>query len=329
MRCSSSPDDEGAPAVRMIFPPSLSASVARKVTPCRSAAPCTWVTSTSSWRAASSGPCLGNEAIGPVVVDEGDRDPAVLRLGAGDEGGPQPERNALPQVELAIDLLEGQEGAARAARVARRSRNPGPFAGPTRLGLSAAAVAALMTISPASAVPSISTTALAPGPVTTNSRWDSPTRKKLNRPLWTPTDMRSEMRLPQHGEATDHAERPAHLNGRQAGPGLVRLAREVDEQRVTAELEQAAAVGHGQVEKRDEAGVDRRGELLGARLPQTGQALGELGEPRNVDERNGALELLVRSARVWTGSIRWPGAGSRAPEDDRRRWGRRSPTGPS
>ncbi len=57
-------------------------------------------------------------------------------------------------------------------------------------------MASLITISPASAAASIATTELAPDPVTRNSRWDSPTRKKLNMPLWTPTDMRSDTFCP-------------------------------------------------------------------------------------------------------------------------------------
>ena len=59
-----------------------------------------------------------------------------------------------------------------------------------------AAVSGLITISPASAVPSMATTVLAPGPVTMNSRCESPTRKKWKRPLWTPTDIRRETRCP-------------------------------------------------------------------------------------------------------------------------------------
>ena len=65
-------------------------------------------------------------------------------------------------------------------------------------------------------------------------------------------------------------------------------------QRVAAELEQAAAVGDGEIEERDEAGVDRRRQLLRTRLPEPGQSLRELGEARDVDEGDGALELLVQ-----------------------------------
>ena len=54
----------------------------------------------------------------------------------------------------------------------------------------------LMTISPASAVPSMVTVVLAAGPVTMSSRWEAPTRKKWNRPLWTPTDIRRDTFCP-------------------------------------------------------------------------------------------------------------------------------------
>jgi hypothetical protein len=54
----------------------------------------------------------------------------------------------------------------------------------------AAAVSRLTRISPAVAVDSMSTVRLAAGPVTMNSRCDSPTRKKWKVPLFTPTDIR-------------------------------------------------------------------------------------------------------------------------------------------
>ena len=79
---------------------------------------------------------------------------------------------------------------------ARRSRKPGPLASPTTPGRRAAAVTGLTRISPASAVPSMVTVVLAAGPVTMSSRWDPPTRKKLNSPEWTPTDIRRETFCP-------------------------------------------------------------------------------------------------------------------------------------
>ena len=107
--------------------------------------------------------------------------------------------------------------------------SPGPLAAPTTPGRSGGAVASLTTISPASAVPSMVTVAVAAGPVTTNSLWDSPTRKKWNSPLWTPTDIRSWHLLAEDGEPSDRAQRAAHLDRRPAGPRLVRLAGEVEE----------------------------------------------------------------------------------------------------
>ena len=74
----------------------------------------------------------------------------------------------------------------------RRSRRPSPTASPARPGGSSAAVASLSMIWPALASTSISAHRLAAGPLMTSSRWicGSPTRKKSNRPLCTPTDMR-------------------------------------------------------------------------------------------------------------------------------------------
>ena len=58
-----------------------------------------------------------------------------------------------------------------------RSRKPGPEGAPVDEAGSAAAVAGLITISPAFAAPSIVTTCVAAGPVTISSRCDPPTRK--------------------------------------------------------------------------------------------------------------------------------------------------------
>ena len=163
--------------------------------------------------------------------------------------------------------------------------------------MSAAAVAGLTTISPASAVPSISTTALGAGTGDDELTMGLAYEEEVEQAAVDADGHAERNALPQHGEATDHAQRPAHLHGRQTGSGLVGFAGEVHEERVTAELEQTAAVRDGKVEERDEAGVDGGSELLGARLPQTGQALGELCESRNVDEGDGALEFLVRQLR--------------------------------
>ena len=72
----------------------------------------------------------------------------------------------------------------------RRSRMPSPLGFPIHLGGSRFAVALLITISPASAVDSISVTVVACLPVTTNSRWVRPTTNRWNGPEWTPIEIR-------------------------------------------------------------------------------------------------------------------------------------------
>ena len=87
-------------------------------------------------------------------------------------------------------------GEGASPRGALRSSQPSPFAAPTHPPGRWSIVAGLSTISPAVAVPSISTTRVDPGPVTISSRWELPTRKKSNEPLCTPTDMRRLTRPP-------------------------------------------------------------------------------------------------------------------------------------
>ena len=148
-----------------------------------------------------------------------------------------------------------------------------------------------MTISPASAVPSMVTVVLAAGPVTMSSRWEAPTRKKWNRPLWTPTDIRRDTFCPRTVKPSDHPQVAPHVDGGPTGPGLVGLAREQEQQGVAAELEEASPVGHGDVQQGHEAGPDGGCQLFGAHLPVLGQTFGEFGEAGDVDEGHRAQDL--------------------------------------
>jgi len=94
--------------------------------------------------------------------------------------------------------------------------------------------------------------------------------------------------LAQHGQPAHGPQGPAHLDGGPAAAGLVVGSGEVQEEGVTAELQQAATVGHGQVEQGHEARPDGGRELLGTDPAVTGQALGQLGEARDVHEDDGA-----------------------------------------
>ena len=99
--------------------------------------------------------------------------------------------------------------------------------------------------------------------------------------------------LAQDGQAPDLSQRAPHLDGGAASTRLMGLTGEEEQQGVTAELEQPAPVGDGQVEQGDEAGPDGGGELLGPNLPVPGQTFGQFGETRDVDEDDRADLLLV------------------------------------
>ncbi len=71
----------------------------------------------------------------------------------------------------------------------------------------------------------------------------------------------------------------------------VAVAIEPEEERVAAELEQAAAVFVGDGEHRLEHLSDHVGDLLGALAPLLREQLGQLRESRDVDERGRAVDL--------------------------------------
>ena len=104
-------------------------------------------------------------------------------------------------------------------------------------------------------------------------------------------------------DLADGPQGGAHPHGGRAGPSSVSLAREEQQQRVAAELEQAATVRVGDGEQLGEAGLDRLGDLFGALLPLAGQLLGQFREAGDVDEHDAALERprgLVRRMRELT-----------------------------
>ena len=72
-----------------------------------------------------------------------------------------------------------------------------------------------------------------------------------------------------------------------SGPG------EQEQERVAAELQEAAAGSVRDLEQRLEAGADRVGDLLGADLAVAGEPLGHLGEPGDVDEEERPVDDLL------------------------------------
>ena len=88
-------------------------------------------------------------------------------------------------------------------------------------------------------------------------------------------------------------QRRAHPVGGIAGTGGVVLAREEEQQRVAAELEQPAAEGVGDVEQALEGAVHHLRHLLGAELALLREPLVQRGEAGDVDEGERPLEPAV------------------------------------
>ncbi len=132
-----------------------------------------------------------------------------------------------------------------------------------------------------------------------SSRCDSPTRKKWNEPLFTPTDIRRTTLPAVVSSRPTLRERRPHPVGGGGGPRGMPGAREPEQQRVAAELQQAAVLAVGDGEQPGEDGAEDLGDLLGAHLAVAGQALGHLREPGDVDEDHRPLERSEREVRLF------------------------------
>jgi len=117
---------------------------------------------------------------------------------------------------------------------------------------------------------------------------------KLERALsWAADDGHAQHDLGQPGgNPADLSQLAPHGNRRGAGPACVLGAVEPHRQRVTAELQQRAAVTAGDDQQLGEAEVDGVDELLGSLRADPGQPLGQPGEPGHVGEGHRALERL-------------------------------------
>jgi len=67
-------------------------------------------------------------------------------------------------------------------------------------------------------------------------------------------------------------------------------AAEQQEHRVPAPFDQIRAVVAGRADQRAERGVQDVAHLFSAHVALASETLGQLGEPRNVDEGHGALD---------------------------------------
>ena len=172
-----------------------------------------------------------------------------------------------------------------------------------------------------------------PGPVMTSSRWDRPTRKRWTSPLWMPTDMRSGTVPTEVGIGRCLPQRGPHLDCRAGGLARRGLAPRNSSRRASPpNLSREPVRVVGQREHGGEDAVEDLGELLGADAAPAGQALGQVGEARDVDEAQRGVERLppapgrvqiplrreagdvaAQPARrlVWSASQRRPGPGGR------------------
>ena len=93
------------------------------------------------------------------------------------------------------------------------------------------------------------------------------------------------------GEADTHlVQGPLHGQGGGTGPALMFVSAEQEEQRIAPELEQVAAVYVGGREQGAEGVADDLGQLLGTDPALACEALGHLGESRDVDQDHRPLD---------------------------------------
>ncbi len=166
---------------------------------------------------------------------------------------------------------------------------PGPWLRPGTGRGSSAAVSVLIRISPASASCSIATTRLHAGPVGSSSRCDVPTAKKWKRPgMHALRHPQRDLRA-RHLDPADVAQHAAHQHCGATRARGVAVALEPQQQRVAAELEQAARRCRTRPQDRLEAASDRLGDLLRTLAALAREAFGQLREAGDVDERRGAV----------------------------------------
>ena len=281
----------GAPAVSVILPPSASTSDCRKQT--SNSSQTAW-TSRDELLDRVGGrleALAGEQRVDALEAQERGRDHAVLRLRLA----ARDVRADLAREELLHRRLRRATGnsAGPGSRPlgAEVSRKPGPRLAPSQTSGTRAAVAAEIATSPALARFSIAVTAVAAGPVTISSRCDGPPAKiRWTSPECMPCDIRSVTLPAEVCSAPMRAQPPAHAEGGAARALDVAGPVEEQQQRVAAELQQAAVVAVGLREQLGEGRAEHVDELLGALAAALGEALGELREAGDVGEEQRAVE---------------------------------------
>ena len=163
----------------------------------------------------------------------------------------------------------------------RRNRYPPPTGAPTTFSGSCSATAALIRISPASALDSHSKVAETSGPVRRSSRWTPRGRKTGKAAAVHPDGDAEPHRSPvallyRFGDEGTHAVRSSACTDR------IVLTREQDEQRVPTELDDVAALPVADADHGVEARVEQVGQLFGTPSAHGRELLGQAREPRDV-----------------------------------------------
>ena len=175
-------------------------------------------------------------------VDERSGDGSMLGLAPIEQNvGTSGDRDALSDVDPA-HVTDVGGTLLRGVRRPRRAGWRRAFRGPLQLVSSRAASAGLRATSPASAIPSITTTSVADGPATSNSRWMPPTRKNWIGPEVIPTDIRSTTVPPGVRSRPTRSRVRLHLPRCPCSACFVVRALEEEQDRVAAPLDQTGAV---------------------------------------------------------------------------------------
>ena len=224
-----------------------------EATPCASAAVSTTVTSACSASAAVAVALALDQRVGALESDECDGHGTML----GQRVRPRTcvaQSRPTGSASMASGAIAGA-GAAASSRTSagglRSSSMPGPFGAPTHPAGSNAAVSALTEISPARGAVLHRDQAgprRAGRPATRDAT--RPPRRSGTTPECTPCDIRSVTFGAGQVDPADVAQHVAHQHGGAACARRVALAVEPQQQRVAAELEQAAAALVGDREHR-------------------------------------------------------------------------------
>ena len=189
------------PEPRKNLPPSLSRSVASRLIDSGASASSTRLTVRCSASARTSGPGPASRASVPENLMN-----AMLAIrcsGSGMPGSRYSPSSMGNRPRIRSRSTSGSTNSSPGAECAarRRSSSSPSSRGRTASGAMRAAVAALTTISPASAAFSASAVDVAPGPRMSSSRVGEPTRNRWMSPEWSPTDIFSESRPTEVGTA--------------------------------------------------------------------------------------------------------------------------------